>query len=190
MPFALRPVPLSLLALCLSLVAGPAAAQSCPADAGAPAGTLLSVFVPERAVQRFDRAQLDAQPRTELVARRSVGAVASAPAVEQQTRYAGWLLRDVLLRAIGAGPAGERGMRGVVFEAIATDNYRAYFSWGELFNSALAEQVLVIAAVDGQGLGNDQGPLALRSLADLRPGPRHVRNLCALVVRNMIGPAR
>jgi hypothetical protein len=27
------------------------------------------------------------------------------------------------------------------------------------------------------------GPLALRALADLRPGPRHVRNLCALVLR-------
>ena len=185
-----RGAPLSLLALGLGFATAPVAAQSCPADPGAPTGTLLSVLVPERAVQRLDRAQLDAQPRLELVARRSVGAAASAPALEQQTRYAGWLLRDVLLRALGAGPAGERSLRGVVFEAIATDNYRAYFSWGELFNNAIAEQVLVIAAVDGQPLGNDQGPLALRSLSDLRPGPRHVRNLCALVVRNMVGPAR
>ena len=81
-------------------------------------------------------------------------------------------------------------MRWVVFEAVATDNYRAYFSWGELFNGAAAEQVLVITAVDGQALGKDLGPLALRALADLRPGPRHVRNLCALVLRNMTGPAR
>lgn len=181
----LRRLPLSLLALWLCAVAGRAVAQACPADAGAPAGTLLSVFVPERPVQRLDRALLEAQQRTELVARRTVGAAASAPAVEQQTRYAGWLLRDLLLKAIGAGPAGERAMRGVVFEAIATDNYRAVFSWGELFNNAIADQVLVITAVDGQLLGSDQGPLALRSLSDLRPGPRHVRNLCALVARTM-----
>lgn len=174
-----------MLALGLSLAAAQVFAQGCPADSSAPPGTLLSIFVPERPVQRLDRAQLDAQPRAELIARRTVGAAASAPAVEQQTRYAGWLLRDVLLKAIGAGPAGERAMRGVVFEAIATDNYRAVFSWGELFNSAVADQVLVITAVDGQQLGSDQGPLALRSLSDLRPGPRHVRNLCALVVRPM-----
>jgi hypothetical protein len=183
---SLRPcLPLLGLGLC-----GAVAAQGCPADSAAPAGTLLSVLVPERPALRLDRAQLDALPRTELLTRRSVGAAASAPAVEQQTRYAGWLLRDLALRALGGGAAAERGQRGVVFETVATDNYRAYFSWGELFNSAATEQVLVITAVDGQPLGSELGPLALRALADLRPGPRHVRNLCALVLRPMAGAAK
>jgi hypothetical protein len=187
----MRPMPVSFLRPCLPLLltglCTSAAAQACPVDPNAPAGTLLSVLVPERPGLRLDRAQLDALPRTERVSRRTVGAAASAPAVEQQTRYAGWLLRDLALRALGGGAAAERGLRGVVFETVATDNYRAYFSWGELFNNSAAEQVLVITAVDGQALGNDAGPLALRALADLRPGPRHVRNLCALVLRPMTG---
>src|ERR1700674_1448555 len=29
------------------------------------------------------------------------------------------------------------------------------------------------------------GPLAVRSPADIRPGPRHLRNLCALIVRRL-----
>lgn len=170
------------------LLASAAACAQCPADAAAPAGTLLSVGLPDRPMQRYDRAQLDALPRSELVARRTVGAAASAPALEQQTRYAGWLLRDLLQRSLGSA-AAERALRGAVIEAVATDSYRAVFSWGELFNNAIAEQVLVIAAVDGQALGSEQGPLALRSLSDLRPGPRHVRNLCALVVR-LLPPGR
>jgi hypothetical protein len=57
------------------------------------------------------------------------------------------------------------------------------FSWGELFNAAVGDQVLVIRSQDGTPLDALAGPLALRALADLRPGPRHVRNLCALRVR-------
>ena len=92
------------------------------------------------------------------------------------------LLRDVLARA-GFGATGDRGARVGIVEAVATDGYRATFSWGELFNSSLGEQTLVIVAQDGRPLDAAAGPLALRSLADIRPGPRHVRNLCALLVR-------
>jgi len=190
----MRPMPTALIrpavALCALGLCGNAQAQTCPADGAAPAGTLLSVLLPERPVLRLNRAELDALPRTELVSRRTVGGAGSAPAVEQQTRYTGWLLRDLLQRAQGAGAAADHGQRWVVFEAVASDNYRAYFSWGELFNSAAAEQVLVIGSVDGLPLASDLGPLALRALADLRPGPRHVRNLCALVLRPMTGAAK
>jgi hypothetical protein len=79
--------------------------------------------------------------------------------------------------------ATDRAARVGIVEAVATDNYRAVFSWGELFNSSLGDQVMVVSAQDGKALDATAGPLALRSLGDLRPGPRHVRNLCAIVVR-------
>ena len=72
-------------------------------------------------------------------------------------------------------------------EAVASDGYRALFSWGELFNTAVGDQVLVITQQDGRPLDAIAGPVALRSLADLRPGPRHVRNLCGVVVRRSTG---
>ena len=92
------------------------------------------------------------------------------------------LLRDALQRA-GFGGPNDRGARGAIVVAVADDGYRAFFSWGELFNSPLGDQVLVIASQDDKPLDAAAGPLALRSLADLRPGPRHVRNLCALLVQ-------
>ena len=118
---------------------------------------------------------------TSLTQRQQVSSGASA-ASERSTIYTGVLLRDVLARA-GFGVSGDRGERVGIVEAVATDGYRATFSWGELFNSSLGEQTLVIVAQDGRPLDAAAGPLALRSLADIRPGPRHVRNLCALLVR-------
>lgn len=86
--------------------------------------------------------------------------------------------------APGYQPAG-RGQRGLVIQALAADGYRAIFSRGELFNRDTTEQVLVVQSQGGEVLGNADGPLALRALADLKPGPRHVRNLCAIIVNKL-----
>jgi hypothetical protein len=158
-----------------------ARAQSCPIPAAAP-GTLLTVVGVDGSRTDFDAARLAALAPQQREQRRTVGGAASAPGVEQSVRWSGVLLRDVLETAI-APTLKSREARRVVFEAVATDRYVAVFSWGELFNGAVGDQVLVITAQDERALGPDAGPLALRSLADLRPGPRHVRNLCAVVVR-------
>jgi hypothetical protein len=75
------------------------------------------------------------------------------------------------------------GCSGSIDGRCAVVGYRAAFSWGELYNSSAGDHVLVIGSQDGVPLNAEQGPLALRALADTRPGPRHVRNLCALVLR-------
>jgi hypothetical protein len=154
-----------------ALFSAAALAQNCPLDPAAKTALNLGV------------ADLTGLPQTERVQRRTLAASdsASQPALEQSVRYSGVLLRDVLARTVPAD--NHRAARTLVFEAVATDGYRAVFTWGEIFNSSAGEQVLVISAQDGRPLGAEQGPLALRALADLRPGPRHVRNLCGLVVR-------
>jgi hypothetical protein len=159
-------------------------AAACPVDgASGPPGTLLTVHAQRSRVAAFGPAELAALPRQDREQRRTVSGGASAAAgVEQSVRYGGVLLRDVLERALADALKG-RDARRMVFDAIATDGYRAVFSWGELFNGAAGEQALVILVQDGQPLSAYEGPLALRALGDLRPGPRHVRNLCALVVR-------
>lgn len=166
----------------LSAVAVPAAAQGCPADA-APraAAVLLTVQGAVPVPQALSAAALGALPQRTLTQRMSVSSGA-ASASERSVEYAGPLLRDVLLHA-GVGAPGDRGARVAVIELVATDGYRAVFSWGELFNTAVGEQAVIVTSKDGQSLDAAAGPLALRSLADLRPGPRHVRNLCAIVVR-------
>lgn len=171
---------IAVLALLLAACWGHAA--SCPSDVAPRAGaTLLTVQLPQRPATALTAGSLAAWPAVRLVQRRTVSS-GSAVEVEQGVVYEGVLLRDVLAGA-GLAEASERGLRTHIVEAVATDGYRAIFSWGEVFNHAAGEQIVVIRSQDGQALGASTGPLALRALADLRPGPRHVRNLCALILR-------
>ena len=88
--------------------------------------------------------------------------------------YRGVLLRDVI-DASGFKENQRHDFRRTLFVAKASDGYLGVFSWGELFNSDEGKQVLVIIDADGKPLPASEGPIALRSLSDLRPGPRHIR---------------
>ncbi len=160
-----------------------ASARPCPGDA-APraAGTLLTVQAGPSPARRYDAAALAALPAGSWTQRRQVAASGAVPS-EQSVTWGGFLLRDVLTDAGFGRPAGPRSEPTTVVEAVATDGWRALFSWGELFNHALGDQVVVVIRQDGRALDTHAGPLALRSLGDLRAGPRHVRKLCALRLR-------
>jgi hypothetical protein len=174
-----------LAALLLAIYAAAATATTpCPVDAEPrPDGVLLQIVWPGGPPDRYTRDELAKLPATALKQRRIVES-SGGHSDEQVIRYDGVLLRELLLRR--AGPSSEgRLARDSLVEAVATDGYRAWFSWMELFNSAAGDQVLVVTAQDGKALDERSGPLALRTLADYRPGPRHVRNLCAVRVRRV-----
>ena len=164
------------------------AMANCPADPSSPADALVSVLVDSEAPVRITAGELASLTERRSTQRRTVSSVAAsaAPAVEQSITYTGVLLRDLIGSIPGFAQRG-RAQRFMAFEAVATDDYRAVFSWGEIFNGDGGEQTLVVQAQNGQPLDAAQGPLALRALGDLRPGPRHVRNLCAIVVHTL-GP--
>ena len=96
-------------------------------------------------------------------------------------RFAGCLLRDVL-NAAGIVDRDRFDLRKTIIVASASDGYKAIFSWAELFNTTTGEGVLIVYERDGAPLGNDEGRMALVSLKDLRPGPRHVKWLSAVDV--------
>lgn len=98
---------------------------------------------------------------------------------ETVRRLTGCLLRDVL-NAAGLTERDRLDLRKTVIVATASDGYKAVFSWAELFNTAIGEGVLVIYERDGSPLGDDEGRIALVSLKDTRPGPRHVKWLSAV----------
>ena len=146
----------------------------------APSGRRADGARDERAADLADAVELGRLPATRLTQRQTVSSGASA-ASERSTVWSGVLLRDVLTHA-GFGTGNDR----------ARDRHRRSrgHRWlprrlqlGRAFNSGIGEQTLVIVAQDDRPLDAVAGPLALRSLADVRPGPRHVRNLCALLVR-------
>lgn len=176
-----------LAATLLLALAGSGMAQSCPVPGGVDGG--LVVQLPDGTRRPLDAAALARLPPQQRVQRRSVAAPAASSGdadVQQSIGYAGVLLRDAI-SAAAPELLDSRAARGLVFEAVATDRYIAAFSWGELFNAAHGEQTLIVRSQDGRPLDASAGPLALRALGDLRPGPRHVRNLCAVVIRR-VGP--
>jgi DMSO/TMAO reductase YedYZ molybdopterin-dependent catalytic subunit len=109
-------------------------------------------------------------------------AAASASASETAQRYTGCLLRDVLDRA---KPVEKQRMdlRKSIVVITAADGYRTVFSWAELYLSPIGDGAFVVYERDGQALAASEGPLALVSLKDTRPGPRHVKWLSSVELR-------
>jgi len=93
--------------------------------------------------------------------------------VARKLIFEGVLLRDLVERAQPS--PDRRQIRKTVVLLTATDGYQTSFSWGELFNSPLGDGVVVILRQDGQDVVQTDGWPSLRSLQDLRSGPRHVR---------------
>ncbi len=98
--------------------------------------------------------------------------------------YSGIKLTDLLDKAtlVEAAP---NDLKKTIVVAIASDDYKAVFSWNELYNTSVGDGVLVLYAKDGKHLGDDEGRIALISINDLGTGPRHVRWLKDIQVRKI-----
>lgn len=64
--------------------------------------------------------------------------------------------------------------------ASSRENYRALFSWNELFNTSIGEGVLLAWDCAQAPLAAGAGPFALVSLRDLATGPRYIQRLARL----------
>jgi hypothetical protein len=106
---------------------------------------------------------------------------------ETTVRYGGVLLADLLEHA-GIGKLEPRAQRRSAIFAIASDNYQAAFSWGEVFNSEAGARILVIDERDGKPLDAVEGPLSLAVFSDQRFGPRHVKWLNQIKVVTGVPP--
>ncbi|MBS1488764.1 MAG: molybdopterin-dependent oxidoreductase [Bacteroidetes bacterium] len=68
--------------------------------------------------------------------------------------------------------------------ARATDNYKATFSWGEIFNNPAGDNVYVLFEENGKPI-SQRGSMVLFSLSDTKTGPRHVRWLSSIEVNKV-----
>jgi DMSO/TMAO reductase YedYZ molybdopterin-dependent catalytic subunit len=117
------------------------------------------------------REQLEALPWRAYAETREVQQ--DGQTVKLSVSYQGLPLRDLLDRAVLS--PDRRTVRRAVVLLTARDGYRVSFSWGELYNSALGDSVILVRAQDGRDLIATDGLPVLRSLQDTRSGPRHVR---------------
>jgi DMSO/TMAO reductase YedYZ molybdopterin-dependent catalytic subunit len=159
------------------------AAQSLPAlaqTAAAPALTVKGNVERTLTLSLEELRQLPAQRIEDVRIVREQGAATGAQ--EMARRYTGCLLRDVLDRA-RLTEKNRMDLRKTVVIVTASDGYRAVFSWAELFLSPIGDGALIVYERDGAALPDTEGPLALISLKDSRPGPRHVKWLRTIEVR-------
>jgi DMSO/TMAO reductase YedYZ molybdopterin-dependent catalytic subunit len=70
--------------------------------------------------------------------------------------------------------------------ATARDGYAVVFSWSELFNSPAGDSVLVLFERDDKALPDAEGPLALIAGRDINLGPRHVKWLERIEVKQIV----
>ncbi|MGF6753184.1 molybdopterin-dependent oxidoreductase [Paraburkholderia sp. GAS42] len=97
-------------------------------------------------------------------------------------RYRGVLLRELInLAGLRCDSPGD--FKRMVFIASAHDGYAVTFSWHELFNTPVGEQVLVAYECGGKPLDADHGAPVLFSGADILPAPRHVKRLARIETR-------
>lgn len=120
---------------------------------------------------RMTKEQLLALKRVDFIESRSVEQDGKSSV--QAVRYQGILLKN-LLEQTGL-KLDRRVVRKAVILLTAQDGYQTSFSWGELFNSQLGDGVVVILRQNSDELLETDGFASLRSLQDIRPGPRHVR---------------
>ena len=163
----------------LLALAASAAAPLARAQAPTPAPPWLQVDGAVTHPLSLTREQLEALPWREYAESREVQQ--DGRTVRLSVRYQGHPLRDLIDRA-GLAP-DRRAVRHSVILLTARDGYRASFSWGELYNSALGDGVILVRSQDGRDFLAADGLPALRSLQDTRSGPRHVRWLERIEVR-------
>jgi len=124
-------------------------------------------------------AELKKLPPTELAGMPIV--CQSGATMEEVKQYKGVKLKDVLDKAEIVSK-DHNDNKKMVIVATASDGYKAIFSWQELYNSPIGDEVVVFYEKNNKPLDEDEGQIALISAKDLRAGPRHVKWLKSLEV--------
>lgn len=103
----------------------------------------------------------------------------SGSAVKENYSCKGVLLKDILEKA--KIKQQNHKDRNFYIVARATDNYKATFSWAEIFNNPTGENVFVLFEENGEPI-KEQGSMILICKNDIKTGPRHVYWLSSIEV--------
>ncbi|MDM0025268.1 hypothetical protein [Variovorax saccharolyticus] len=104
--------------------------------------------------------------------------------VAQVESYAGALLVDIL-DACGFAEQPRSLLKRCVVVAHGQDGYQSIFSWSELYNSTIGRKAMVLYEKNSEALDAHLGSICLISANDARLGPRHLRGLTQLLVREL-----
>jgi len=96
----------------------------------------------------------------------------------------GVLLKDILSK-VEIDAETPKVLSEYYFVCIASDNYKAVFSWNEIFNSATGNSVYILTGHDGKPASALDNRIALVSPKDQMTGRRYVKGLQKIVVERV-----
>ena len=96
----------------------------------------------------------------------------------------GILLKDILSK-VEIDAEAPKVLSEYYFVCIASDNYKAVFSWNEIFNSATGKSVYILTGHDGKPASALDNRIALVSPKDEMTGRRYVKGLQKIVVERV-----
>lgn len=102
--------------------------------------------------------------------------------MKQDKTCKGVLLRDILEKA--KIKQTNHKDRNFYIVARATDNYKATFSWAEIFNNPTGDNIYILFEENGQPI-QKQGDMILICKNDIKTGPRHVYWLSSIEVNRV-----
>jgi hypothetical protein len=99
----------------------------------------------------------------------------------QDDKLKGVLLKDILSHSQLAAE-GPHFYSQFYFTCVGADGYKVVYSWNELFNTPVGEQVYIL--VEKNGVKADKLPesLQMASMLDIKTGRRYLHNLDKIVV--------
>ncbi|MBL0882174.1 MAG: molybdopterin-binding protein [Chitinophagaceae bacterium] len=93
----------------------------------------------------------------------------------------GVLLKDILAKS-SFDTNDPKSLSEYYITCIASDGYKVVFSWNEIFNSGIGEQLFIITDVDGIKASSLSQRIAIISPSDIATGRRYVHGLSRIVV--------
>ncbi len=96
----------------------------------------------------------------------------------------GVLLKDILNK-VEIDAEAPKVLSEYYFVCIASDNYKAVFSWNEIFNNATGKSVYILTGHDGKPASALDNRIALVSPKDEMTGRRYVKGLQKIVVERV-----
>lgn len=96
----------------------------------------------------------------------------------------GVLLKDILDKS-GFDVTMPKLLSEFYITCIASDDYKVVFSWNELFNSAVGDNVVIITEADGKKAEQLPDRIALLSASDIATGRRYVKGLQKIIVERV-----
>lgn len=96
----------------------------------------------------------------------------------------GVLLKDVL-KDVAFVYEKPKELSEFYFVFTASDGYRNVYSWNEIYNTTIGDQLYIITQRDGMSITDMDSRIQVISLADINSGRRYLKGLASIEVRKV-----